>query len=331
MTTDSGRAGRLRRLAAELVRWLLLAAALALVFGRLKHPAAILPLWRPWAEVGTLACGMTAVIVSGGIDLSVGALVALCGMVLGLCWQRLSWPIGLACAAAVCCGAAGGACNGTLVALGIAPLVATLATMACFSGLAMALSRGARITGFPPGFTRLGQGDLLGIPAQFWLLLVVAVTWGILLHGSRFGRALYAIGDNRTAAEFAALGVRRRLWRLYTLNGLLAGAVALSYTARSGAAVPGAGQGVELQVITGVVLGGTRVTGGAGGILRTLLGVAVLAHLEIGLRLLGTLAVRIPGTRWDLVLNANSRLILIGVLLVAVAVLNERLAPRLRS
>jgi ribose/xylose/arabinose/galactoside ABC-type transport system permease subunit len=100
----------------------------------------------------------------------------------------------------------------------------------------------------------------------------------------------------------------------------------LFYTSRGGAAAPTAGQGLELQVIAGVVLGGTRVTGGAGGILRTLVGVATLAHLEIGLRLLGNLTVRLPGTRLAMVLNANGRLVVIGVLLVAVAVLNERLA-----
>jgi rhamnose transport system permease protein len=315
-----------RQVLSALVPTLLLAAALWLVFSRLKHPAAVLPLWRPWAEVGALACGMTAVIISGGIDLSVGALIALCGVVLGLAWQRLGWPIDLACAAAVLAGTTAGTLNGALVALGIAPLVATLATMACFSGLALALSGGERITGFPTRFARMGQGDVLGVPCQLWLLALVSLFWGVLLHHSRMGRALYAIGDNRTAAVFAALPVRRRLWSLYALNGLLAGVVALSYTSRGGAAVPNAGQGLELQVIAAVVLGGTSATGGSGGIGRTLLGVTILAHLEIGLRLLGNVALHLPGTGLTMVLNANSRLVIIGILFITVAVLNERLA-----
>jgi rhamnose transport system permease protein len=320
---------RVRSVVATLVPLLLLASALALVFSRLRNPSAVLTLWRPWAEIGALACGMTAVIVSGGIDLSIGSTVALCSVVLGLAWSRLGCPIAPACTLAVLAGALAGALNGTLVSLGIAPLVATLATMACYSGLAMALSGGERITGFPEPFTRLGQGDLWALPYQLWLLLVVALAWSTLLHRSRFGRSLFAIGDNRTAAEFAALPVRRREWWLYTLNGLLAGVVALFYTARGGAAVPNAGAGLELQVIAGVVLGGTRVTGGAGGIGRTLLGVAILAHLEIGLRLLGNVTVRFPGTALDLNLNANGRLVVIGILFIAVAVLNERLAgPR---
>jgi rhamnose transport system permease protein len=317
----------LRSILAAGLPLLLLGGALVLVFSRIRHPALVFPLWRPWAEIGALACGMTAVIVSGGIDLSAGAMIALCGVVLGLTWDRLGWPIALACAAAVLTGALAGALNGTLVALRIAPLVATLATMACFSGLALALLAGERITGFPESFTSFGQeGNVLGIPCQLWLLLASALVWSVLLHLSRFGRALFAIGDNRTAAEFAALPVRRRQWWLYTLNGLLAGVVALSYTARGGAAVPNAGAGLELQVIAGVVLGGTRVTGGAGSIGRTLLGVAILAHLEIGLRLWGNVPIHLPLTGLTLVLNANARLIVVGILLVAVAALNERLA-----
>jgi rhamnose transport system permease protein len=258
-------------------------------------------------------------------------MIALSGVVLGLTWSRLGVPIVLACALAVLTGVLAGAINGVLVALGITPLVATLATMAFYSGLALALAGGGRITGFPEGFTRLGQGSLWGLPYQLWLLLGVALAWSLLLHMSRFGRSLYAIGDNRTAAEFAALPVRRREWQLYALNGLLAGVVALSYTARGAAAVPNAGAGLELPVIAGVVLGGTRVTGGAGGIGRTLLGVAILANLEIGLRLLGNITVDLPGIGSALVLNANGRLVVIGILLVAVAVLNERLAgPRQR-
>ena len=321
--------GRRRAAAAMLVPAALLAAALALVFGQLRHPAAVLPLWRPWAEVGALACGMTAIILTGGIDLSVGSIVALCGVVLGALWQDHGWPIGAAAMAAVAVGLIAGALNGTLVAAGVAPLVATLATMALDAGLAMAIAGGGRVAGFPEGFARLGQGDVAGLPAQLGLLLVVAAMAGVLVHGTRLGRYLYAIGDNRTAATFAAVPVRRLEWTLFALNGLLAGVVAVSYTARAGAAVPTAGAGLELQVIACVVLGGTRITGGSGGIGRTLLGLTILAHLEIGLRLLGRLRLRAPWGAATWTLNANGRLVVIGVLLVAVAVLNERLAgPR---
>lgn len=334
MSTDGS---RVRSIAAASLPWFLLMASLALAFGRARQPSAIVASWRPWAEIGALACGMTAVIVSGGIDLSVGSLTALCGVVLGLTWSRLGWPIPLACGASVLAGALGGALNGVLVALGIAPSMATLATMACFSGLALALRGGVRsIDGFPGDFTRLGRGDFLGVPGPFWLLLGVASMATLLLHMTRFGRSLYAIGDNRTAAEFAAVPVRRRLWWLFTLNGLLAGLVAVSMTASGGTSIDDAGAELELPLlsIAAVVLGGTRVNGGAGGIGRTLIGVATLAHFGIGLRTLGDVAVRLPGTGMNLALDDGGRLVLLGLAIVAVAVLNERLAdprPRTRS
>ena len=321
-------AARGRSKLAALVPWLLLTASLILVFGRLKHPMAILPLWRPWAEIGVLACGMTAVFVSGGIDLSVGSTVALCGAVLGQSWSRLGCPLALACALAMMAGALAGAVNGSLVSLRIAPQMATLATLAVYSGLTLVLApaAGERTVGFPGSFTRLGQGNWLGLPCQLWVLLAVATFYGFLLHHTRFGRTLYAIGDNRTAAGFAALPVRRRERRLYALNGLLAGVVALSYTARNGAAITSGATGLEWPVIAVVLLGGTRATGGGGGIGRTLLGVATLAHLEIGLRLLGEVPVRIAGTGLYLILDTNSRLVVIVLLVLAVAVLNGRLA-----
>jgi rhamnose transport system permease protein len=332
---------RLRSVVAALLPPLLLALTLALVFARLRPSAAasLYALWRPWAEVGALACGMTAVIVAGGIDLSIGALVVLCGAVLGFTCGRLAWPLGLACGTAALTGTLAGALNGRLVTLGIAPFVATLATMAVFSELALALSGrgGLAAAGFPPGFTRFAQANVLGVPCQLWLLLAAALAWGGLLHRSRIGRTWFALGDNPTAAAFAALPVRRRLAWLYTLNGLLAGVVAVAIAARSGVIIPDAGSGLipglelELPVIACVVLGGTRITGGAGGIGRTVIGVAILAHLEIGLRMLGNLAIHFPGTRLTLpvVLDASTRLIGLGILLVAFAVLNERLAtPR---
>jgi ribose/xylose/arabinose/galactoside ABC-type transport system permease subunit len=136
------------------------------------------------------------------------------------------------------------------------------------------------------------------------------------------------LGDQRKSAEFAGVPVRRVERVLYALNGCLAGLVAVWFTARRGAVVADAGQGLELQVIACVVLGGTRVTGGSGSVARTLLGLGILAHLEIGLRLWGSGKVTLPGLGWVIPLNANARLILIGLLVILVALLNERLAPR---
>lgn len=321
----------MRRAVALAIPWLLLGLTSWLVFSRLRQPAAILQLWRPWAEVGIVAVGMTAIIITGGIDLSVGSIVALCGVVLGQLWQAWGWPIEAAAAAALATGLVAGAVNGGLIRLGITPLVATLATMATYSGLALALASGQRVAGLPEPFTRLGQGALGWIPAPLWLLALVLAIGAMVVHHTRFGRYLYAIGDNRTAAELAAVPVGRVEWILYAFSGLLAGLVGLLNAARSGAAVPNAGAGLELQVIACVVLGGTPVTGGAGGLGRTLLGLAILSNLEIGLRLLRTLKLHVPGTAVAWELNANARLVMIGVLLIAIAVLNERLAGRSRA
>lgn len=318
----------LRRIAREAFSWLLLAFALWLVFSRLPRVAGILPLWRPWAELGVLSLGMTAVILTGGIDLSVGSIVTLSGAVLGYLWQVTGLPMEVAAVAALLTGTVAGGLNGLAISWGMSPLVTTLASMALYSGLAMALLEQNRITGFPPAFLALGSGSLAGIPSQVVLLIVAAGLLAVLVHATRFGRYLFSLGDQRRSAEFAGVPVARVERGLYALNGFLAGLVALWFTARRGAAVADAGQGLELQVIACVVLGGTRVTGGSGSIARTLLGLGILAHLEIGLRLWGNQTLIIPGLGWTVPLNANARLILIGLLVILVALLNERLAPR---
>jgi ribose/xylose/arabinose/galactoside ABC-type transport system permease subunit len=259
----------------------LLAVGAALVAGQVERPAAVLDMWRPWGEIGILAMAMTAIVLAGGIDLSVGSVIALVSVCFGLLCER-GVPVEAACGLALGVGLAAGAVNGTLVVWGIAPLVATLATMATYAGLAMALSRGERIAGLAERFTQLGQGSLLGVPNQMIVFLAAtAIAW-IIMHHTRFGRYLFAIGDNPLAAEFAAVPVRFVQWSLYAASGVVAALVALVLAARGGAAVPGAGAGIELVTIACVVVGGTRITGGAGGVGRTLLGVATLSLLDIG-------------------------------------------------
>lgn len=307
--------------------WLLLAVALALVLSQIGRPERLPSLWPRWAEIGVLAVGMTAVIVAGGIDLSVGSTAAMAGMVLGVAWKAGA-PIALAALAAVATGFAAGLVNGLLIAAGIPALVATLATMALYSGIALDVSQGDRIAGLPAAFTRIGQGSFAGLAHQVWLLLAVAAILAILLHATRFGRYVFAIGDNRTAARFAAVPVRRVETTLYAMNGLLAGIVGVFLAARGGAAIPDAGLGLELEAIACVVLGGTRVTGGFGSIGRTLLGMAVLAHLDIGLLLVGTKKFHLPFRAAPFQLDAQARLILTGLLLILLAVWNEKLSRR---
>jgi ribose/xylose/arabinose/galactoside ABC-type transport system permease subunit len=273
-----------------------------------------------------LAVAMTAIVLTGGIDLSVGSIVALAGVVFGLCWQS-GCSLWLAAGAAAATGLAAGAVNGALVVLGIAPLVATLATMAFYAGLALALAQGERVAGLPASFTTWGQASWLGVPNQLVLFLGLWAVAEVLVQGTRFGRYLYAIGDNPLAAQFAAVPVRKVQWTLYAASGTIAGLVSLVYAARGGAVVPTAGAGLELQAIACVVLGGTRVTGGAGGMGRTLLGVAVLSLLDIALQFVSG-EVRVPGMDAPWRFSANARLVLVGMLVIAVAIWNERATAR---
>jgi rhamnose transport system substrate-binding protein len=243
---------------------------------------------RASAELGLLALAMTAVVLTGGIDLSVGSLLGLAAVVMGAAGKEAGWPMGLAALLAVAVGAAGGALNAFLIARLQAPsLIVTLGTFSLFRGLAEGLTGGARnYTDFPSAFLFLGQGLLPGgLPAQMPLFLAAAVFFWLLLHRTGVGRALRAIGYSPEGALYAGLPVARRLTLAYVLSGTMAGLAAVVYAARLGQAKADAGTGYELVAITAVVLGGTSIFGGRGSVHGTLLGLVALAVLQNGLRL----------------------------------------------
>jgi rhamnose transport system permease protein len=243
---------------------------------------------RAAAPVGLLALALTPVIVSGGIDLSVGSLLGFSAVVLGELWRDAGLPLGIAVALTLLLGAAAGALNALLVArLRMPALIVTLGTFSLFRGLAEGLTAGVEnYTGFPVRFLALGQGHVLGaMPIQGLVLMAAAAAYAVLLHASVAGRALYAIGFSPDGARHAGLPVGRRLALVYVLSGLMAAVAALVYVAYLGQAKADAGTGYELTAITAVVLGGTSIFGGRGTIHGTLLGVAALAVLQNGLRL----------------------------------------------
>lgn len=298
---------------ATLLPWSLLAVSVALVFSQAHDIRFVFSNWVPWAEVGALAVVLTPIIITGGIDLSVGSMTALCAITQAVLWQDFGLPIAAATAIAVGMGVVAGGVNGLLVVSGLSPLVATLATMAFYRGLALTLSGARRFQGFPESF--LQWSELFGGATQFWLLAAIAVVAYVFVHHAPFGRYCFAIGDNRLAARFAAVPTRRVEMLLYTSTGLVAALVAVVNTMRHDAAVGDSFQGVELRAIACVVVGGTLITGGRGGILHTLLGLAVMAMLDIGLFYLSDDVA---------LLTAESQLIVIGALLIVVAVCNER-------
>lgn len=243
---------------------------------------------RVSVELGLLALALTPIIVTGGIDLSVGSLLALSAIILGKTWRDADAPIALATGAALAIGLAGGLFNGLLITrLRIPPLIATLGTFWLYRGLAEGLTGGMEnFTNFPPAYLYLGQGYLAGVvPVQLPLLILAALIFWLLLHRTIIGRAWIAIGYSPDGARYAGIPVACRLLLAYGLSGLCAGLAAIIYVSHVGQAKADAGTNYELAAITAVVLGGTSISGGRGSIVGTLLGLFSIAILHNGLRL----------------------------------------------
>jgi ribose/xylose/arabinose/galactoside ABC-type transport system permease subunit len=239
-------------------------------------------------EIGLLALVMTPVILTGGIDLSVGSLLGLCAVCFGKLWRDagMAWPLAVMLTLGI--GALAGGLNALLITrLRLPPLIVTLGSYSLFRGLAEALTRGVdNFTGFPPEFLAFGQGYYGGVvPAQVPIFLAMAVVMWLLVHRTTFGRSFRAIGFAPEGARYAGLPVERRVALAYILSGLVAALAAMIYVARVGQAKADAGTGYELLAITAVVLGGTSIFGGIGTIHGTLLGVAALVVLKNGLQL----------------------------------------------
>ena len=241
-------------------------------------------------EVGLLALALTPIIVTGGIDLSVGAMMGLAAVALGYLWHDAGLPMPLAILLTLLLGLAGGALNAVLIArMKFPPLIVTLGTLSLFRGIAEGATGGVQhYSGFPQGFLALGQGYLWGrVPTQLFILLAAALAGVWWMHRTSVGRALYAIGHSAEGAQFAGIPVRRRLTTIYVLSGLAASLAAVIYVAHLGQAKSDAGTGYELMAITAVVLGGASIFGGRGTILGTMLGLFSIVLLQNGLRLTG--------------------------------------------
>ncbi len=239
-------------------------------------------------EIGLLALALTPVIITGGIDLSVGSLMGLAAVLFGMLWRDGGLPIALAGLLTLGFGACAGGLNALLITrLRLPPLIVTLGTFSLFRGLAEGLTRGAdNFTGLPADFLFLGQGYLLGgVPAQLPIFLVAVAGFWLLLHRSVIGRGLYAIGLSPEGARHAGIPVEERVSLVYVLAGIVASLAALIYVAHLGQAKADAGTGYELLAITAVVLGGTSIFGGRGTIAGTVLGLFAISVLQNGLRL----------------------------------------------
>lgn len=252
---------------------------------------------RQMSVIAMLAIGLTVVIISTGIDLSVGSIVALAAVVASSLAQApgatnqmypgLNLPVVVAIAAGLGVGAAAGFTNGFLIAkFHIAPFIATLGMMTAARGLALIYSDGRPISKLDPSFNFLGQGEILGVPVPIVLLAVVAVGAHLMLNNTRFGRHVYALGGNEQAARVSGINLSRVKIGIYTFSGLLAGLGGMVLAGRIGSGNPQLGTGAELDAITSAVIGGTSFSGGIGTIWGTIVGALIIGSLNTGLDLL---------------------------------------------
>jgi len=299
---------------------LILAVALAVLAidnERFFTAANLLNQGRLMTEVGLIAVVMTFVIITGGIDLSVGSILGLCAILVGVFWKTLGLPLPVAMVLCLVVGTIAGFLNGLIITrFRVPPLIATLATLALYRGLAEGISQAQSIRGYPSWFFVLGQGNFMGVPTQLWLLAIVALVGFFILRFTAFGRATYAIGNNEMGAEFSGIDVVRTKLLIYSASGFVSALAALVFVSRVSTTRSDMGSGIELDVITAVVLGGTSIFGGRGLVIGTLIGLCLVQVLKNGLALSGV--------------KGDGTIVIIGFVLIA-AVLVSNLLRRFSS
>jgi ribose transport system permease protein len=232
-----------------------------------------------------LAIGETFVIILGEIDLSVGAMLGFTSVITAMVLPHAGLAMGLL--AGLGAGAAAGLINGLLVTkVNMPSFIATLASLSILSGLTLYLTKGNPVGISSDAFRLIGTGHILGVPVPIWILLVCAVVFGILLARSRFGRQVYATGDNFEAAHLSGMPVTSVKVAAFVISGVLAGVAGFILAARLGTAQPSAGKGLELTAIAAVIIGGTSLLGGRGAVVGTVIGALLLGTIDNGLNLL---------------------------------------------
>lgn len=243
--------------------------------------------------ISIAAIPMTLVIVSGGIDVSVGSVMGLCSIILGVCWSN-GMNVWVAVIIALVCGMLAGLINGLIILYsGVQPLVITLGSMFLFSGLALVISGGSKasgyegISGFPDAFVQLGNGSFLALPNPLWLLVLMTAAFCTLLHFTKYGRSVYLVGINHKAALYTGLRNRWVTLSTYVLSGLGGGLGGVLLTSYFSSARADLGAEAVLPVITAVVLGGTSIAGGRGTVPGTVIASIVVGFMQYGLQMIG--------------------------------------------
>lgn len=265
---------------------LALVIVLSLLSDRFLTTSNIINVLRQISINAIIAFGMTVVIIGRGIDLSVGSILAFAG-VLSAGLAVAGWSPLLALVAALAVGIALGAFNGAFVAYaGIAPFIVTLAGLTIYRGMALAYTDGRPISGLPDIFMTFGYGTFLGVPVPIWIMLLFLLVTHVILKYTALGRAVYAVGGNDEAARLSGIPVRRVQLFTYIYSGLAAALAAIVLTGRLNSAQPTAGVMFELDAIAAVVVGGTSLFGGRGGVFGTLVGALIIGVINNGMNLL---------------------------------------------
>jgi ribose transport system permease protein len=242
---------------------------------------------RQTAVINIMALGMTLVIITGGIDLSVGSTLAISGL-FGSMAIKAGQPALIAIAIGIFFGALCGLLNGLMITrLRVSPFIVTLGTLEAYRGLALVVSKGLPVHEIPDSFSFLGDGNLLGIPFSLWVLAVCAIVMHFILENTKLGRYAFAIGSNESAAYYAGVPIKFHLTTVYLIAGALAGLAGMVEASRLMTGQPTAGQGYELQAIAAVVIGGGSLQGGEGSVTGTLIGAFIIGLLSNGSDLLG--------------------------------------------
>lgn len=259
-----------------------------------------------FTEKAMIAFAMALLIIAGEIDLSVASIIALASTAMGLVMQAGLGTPGIV-ATGLAVGLVCGAINGALVTgLGLPSIVVTIGTMSLFRGISYIVLGDQAFRGYPADFAWFGQGYVFWvISVEFAIFAVLAIVYGLLLHATTFGRAVYAIGNNPAAALFSGVRTQRVKMILFLLTGLMSGLAAVCLTSRLGSTRPSIAMGMELEVVTMVVLGGVSILGGSGSIVGVVIAAFVMGMVTFGLGLLN-----VPG----IVMSIFIGLLLIGVI-----------------
>ena len=243
---------------------------------------------RQTAIYGVIAIGMTFVIMSGGIDLSVGSVVGLSGVICAMLMSNASWPIFPAAVAAVLVATLAGVFNGIIIFDGkVPPFIATLGVNTAMRGVIMLITGARMISGLPKAFTSFSRDTFLYIPMLGWVWFIIIAVAIVVIKYTTFGRNNFAVGSNTEAARLSGINIRLTTYGVYTVCAFLSAIAGVLMTARLGNGVPTGGEGYETDAIAAAVLGGASLTGAEGSIIGTVLGSLIMATLRNGGNLLG--------------------------------------------